>query len=297
MDELERMKREIPLADVAADYGYLFDKRASCKSSVVMRHPAEASKLVIATDEKSGHGVFFEVHGTARGSVLDFVMWREGLNLGHARRLLRNRLGSSGSVPPRPRFYIPTPIAIDQMHLSANWEAMQPFAPGYLESRGLSQATIEQFASQLRADQRGNTLFRHSCAGLTCGWEIKNVGFTGFCAGGQKALFLKLVGSREMPPATIFVAESAIDVMSYFQIHQQPGLYLSFAGGLSEAQIAQLAALFARYPHASVIIATDNDATGEDYAGVLRRLCADAVRALPLAGKDWNECLTGGSAR
>ncbi|MGH2478353.1 MAG: toprim domain-containing protein [Ktedonobacteraceae bacterium] len=288
--ELETMKREINIADVAADYGYSLDKRGSCRASLLMRNEAQASKIVIATSATDGHSIFFEVHGAAAGSVLDFVMWQSGLNLGHARKLLRERLHAPASTP---RLFKPVPTTISTARLYADWQAFASYAPGYLEQRGVTQETIALFASEVRTDQRGNTVFRHrDRLSHLCGWEVKNAGFTGFSTGGQKGLFLKLVGTPGTPPNTIIVAESAIDAMSFCQIQGLDGLYVSFAGGLSEIQIQQLAQTLARYPAAHVQIATDNDDQGEIYAALLCNLRPDAHRARP-AAKDWNEMCQG----
>jgi len=86
--ELERFKR-LNLGELAASYGYQLDRRESSRASLVMRH-ADGDKIIIATGE-DGHAVFFSVKtANASGSVLDFVMHRQGGNLGHARKTLRS---------------------------------------------------------------------------------------------------------------------------------------------------------------------------------------------------------------
>lgn len=49
-DELERFKTAINLTEYAAGQGYLLDRRASSRNSVVMRHP-NGDKIVIARGE------------------------------------------------------------------------------------------------------------------------------------------------------------------------------------------------------------------------------------------------------
>ena len=75
------------LGELATSYGYAPDRRESSRSSLVMRH-ADGDKIIIATGE-DGHAVFFSVHADASGSVIDFVMHRQGGNLGHAWKTLR----------------------------------------------------------------------------------------------------------------------------------------------------------------------------------------------------------------
>jgi hypothetical protein len=52
------------------------------------------SIIIIATGE-DGHGIFFDTLGSASGSVIDFVMWQKGCNLGYARKYLREYTGQS----------------------------------------------------------------------------------------------------------------------------------------------------------------------------------------------------------
>jgi hypothetical protein len=105
-----------------------------------------------------------------------------------------------------------------------------------------------------------------------------------------------MCNTGEGEPSRIVVAESAIDAMSYAQLSKKPGLYVSFAGGLSGAQFQQLKDLLARYPSAKVIAATDNDKQGDKYAGIIAAIRPDAERARPTIGNDWNETLDKRSA-
>lgn len=288
-EELEKFKSEINLAELAAAYGYELVRKESCKTSFVMKHPAEVSKIVVATDSKDGHGVFFDVHNRTSGSVIDFVMYRENVNLGHARKILRNYL--NGERPAEVQFTRPEATSRDQVRLFAIWQTMRLYRGSYLEERGLTPETIAAFSEHIRTDRRGNTIFRHdSEKGLT-GWEAKNADFTGFSGAGKKALFIRQIGS--LPPDMIVIAESAIDAMSYYQLHPGNGLYMSFAGSMSQDQERLLNRIVSRYQESQIIIATDRDQKGSEYAEIVHRMRPDAVRATPPIGKDWNESLQG----
>lgn len=292
--ELDRMKAEIPIADLAIGYGYQLVKRDSCKTSLAFRCEARASKIIVATDIHDGHSIFFDIHHRASGSVLDFVMFVENCNLGRARKILREQL-TGGSHPLKPTFRRPEAIEVDQAHLYAAWQTFRPYQGGYLESRGLAPETISLFSSQIRLDRRGNAVFRHSdIRGTLTGWEAKNRSWTGFSPGGRKSLFQCLVGQQTPDcPYAIIVAESAIDAMSYWQLEERPGLYLSFGGGLSEAQKTQLGELFDRWDMSVVLLATDNDEVGEQYASELESLVPlfYSRRRPPGGCKDWNDVL------
>src|SRR5712692_6055571 len=122
-EEIERIKRETGLPELAASYGYALDEKASCRTSLVMRH--HGSKIIVATGE-DGHGIFFDVHGSAGGSVIDFVMWQEGVNFGGACKVLSERITAPRlSFPTVSRvFEKPAPITRDRAGVVAAWERM-----------------------------------------------------------------------------------------------------------------------------------------------------------------------------
>lgn len=290
-DELEQFKIEISLVELAASYGYEMIKKESSRASVAMRHP-DGDKIVVTT-ETDRHDVFFSVHGNHSGSVIDLVMYRENVNLGGARKVLRKcltpgYLSSCSSVHYRSE---PT-ISHDTSGLYGKWARMRPYAGGYLEYRGLTAETITLFSARIRLDERGNVAFRHDDFYDLTGWELKNRGgFTGFSANGHKALFGCKIGTTDL----LVIAESAIDVMSYYQLKPRMGVYLSFAGNLSREQIPFLTWVLNR--KARVVVATDNDEPGERYAAQICQIRDDAERDRPVVGKDWNDTLNNRPAR
>lgn len=288
--ELDDFKRR-NLADFAAEfYGFEVDKQHSSRGSIAMKRGADKAIFRIAPD---GHWTFFSVNQEGMqgrgGSILDFVMWQENTsNLGKARQIIKDHISPS-SFPPAPAPISPAAsIAHDSAALAARWAQMKHY-PGYLKAeRGLSPATIAQFRDHIRLDDHGNTVFCHRDeAGIT-GWEAKNRNFTGFAAGGKKALFTCQIGGPGEPP-NIIIAESAIDAMSYYEENQTPGLYISFGGGLSPKQKKLLEDTLTRYPAATVLIATDADAKGEEYAAIIRAMRPEVERHRPTIGKDWND--------
>lgn len=292
-EELERFKTALNLAEVAASYGYAVDRKESSRSSIIMRHP-DNDKIVVSTRE-NGHGTFFSVRTDARGSVVDFVMYRDRCNLGYARKTLRAYSPSSFPIAQYQPIPKPKPIPHDRAALVAQWHRFRPYQGSILEARGLTVATVSIAAPRLRTDERGNVLFRHDDRDGLTGWELKNRGFTGFAAGGRKALFGLRVGGGGAPgmePPRVVIAESAIDVLSYHQLNPAPALLLSFGGGLSPEQDDLLRDVLTRYPAAAIVAATDNDDQGDTYAAFLTSIRPDAVRARPPIGKDWNDTLT-----
>lgn len=299
-EELEKFKRDVNLVELAGSYGYEVVRKESCRTSVVMKHTD--SKIVVATNHQNSHGIFFEVHGDASGSVVDFVQYREGCNLGMTRVKLREYIGQPRLKSPIREFAKPQPITRDLAHAVALWQKGQPYSGDYLEGRGLTPETITLFSDHIRliASQDGkhyNVAFRHdNQTGLT-GWELKNKDYTSFAGGGTKALFACQV-KEEGPPSRIVIGESAIDTMTYCQLSQKPGLYVSIAGNLSPNQQALLKATLTDNPQAKIVTATDADHNGEKYAMFIHSIRPDARRAYPrkreqpdVRYKDWNDVL------
>lgn len=294
--ELERFKAEINLVELASHYGYECIRKESSRSSIVMAHD-DGDKIVVAT-APDGHGVFFSVRTDGcGGSVIDLVMHREQVHLGRARQVLRRCLSSDYLQGRSAVHYRPQALSMDVSGLYVRWLRMRPYdGSGYLESRGLNPETIAVFADRIRLDDRGNVAFRHDDVNSFVGYEIKNKGFTGFSGGGKKALFGCKIGvPGEMP--LLVVAESAIDVLSYYQLKPFPGFYLSFAGGISLQQQELLTWVLHRYPVARVIVATDNDESGQKYAEWIRSVRTDAEYDCPSMGKDWNDVLMNREVR
>jgi hypothetical protein len=297
-NELEQFKAKINLVELASYYGYECIQKESSRSSIVMVHPADGDKIVVAVD-LDGHSIFFSVRqNSGGGSVIDFVMYREGIGLGGARRKLRNclikgYLQSGSCVHSGPELR-----ELDRSDLYEQWLRMVPYQGGYLEGRGLSMETITLFSDRIRLDERGNVAFRHDDLTDIVGWELKNKGFTGFSRGGRKALFGCKVGlSGKVSAPLLVIAESAIDIMSYYQLQPRCGFYFSFAGGMSHDQEELLAWVLNRYSDARIVLATDNDLAGEKYAEQIRQMRNDVVRDCPPIGNDWNDVLNNREAR
>jgi hypothetical protein len=297
--ELEHFKTEINLAEFASSYDYELDRRESSRTSFVMRHQ-DGDKIVVATD-RDGHGIFFSVRDEKQhGSIIDFVKWKEGANLGQARQILRRWEANPASFFPtaqKDQLLRPNPVMHDCATIYTQWLRMKPYTRahgrGYLEKRGFTAETISTFSERIGIDQHGNIVFRHDDLLSVTGWEVKNKGFTGFSGGGRKALFGCKVGSphRDASPLLV-VTESAIDAMSYYQLSPRQGFYLSFAGSMSPEQYDLLEYALNRYRDARIVAATDGDPQGEKFAEVICTIRPDAMRAAPPIGKDWNDTLT-----
>jgi hypothetical protein len=296
-DELDRFKREVNLAELAAAHGYQIDRRKSSRASIVMRHPATGDKVVISRASSGQHWTYFSV-GDARdcGTVVDFLRHRGCPTLGSVRQELRRWCGDTRSIVPASSFQETTAApAKDRRAVAAAFAAAFVVdSDPYLSSRGIRPDTIRspRFEGTFRRDRRGNVLFPHVDTEGLSGFESKNHGWTAFSTGGVKALWRSNLtpGDRRL-----VLTESAIDGLSYHQLSpDEITSYASTAGTLSRHQRSILAELFRGLPaDATMVLAFDADAGGDRLARDVAEIAQGVrvVRQVPPHGKDWNECL------
>ena len=306
-DELEAFKA-LNLTEVAASYGYELDQRASCPTSIKMRHP-DGDIIVIGRDPTDRHWTYFAVGENHSGSVIDLVQHRESVSLGVVRKRLRPWL----SPTTRPAF-TPSetvrdvrPVARDLLAVKAKFDAAQDVAgqhPYLCDTRCLPPPllTSRRFFGRIRIDERGNVIFPHwtrqNGEAVLCGFEIKNEGYTGFASGGQKGLWPSTVLDEDR---RLVIAETAIDALSYAALHDDGvSRYVSIAGQMNPQQPDLLVAAIRRLPRAGVVVmALDHDDAGERLAEQIQEIFGSADRddlelidgRPPVADTDWNDVL------
>lgn len=296
-NELEQFKSQINLVAYAQSLGYQVDRTESSRNSKVLRHE-NGDKIVVATGQ-NGHGIYFSVRDSRdNGSIIDFVQKRTEASLGQIRKTLRPWLGGPGMSPTHPNSpeAKPLPTNRDRQQVMLTFAQTRPARHhSYLASRGIADPTLAdpRFRGKIRQDAKGNAVFPHHNNEGLAGYELKNKDYTGFAAGGIKALW----HSTNLDSAQqIVIVESAIDALSHAQLHDTPeAAYASISGQLSDHQRDLLRRVFtdAANRKAMIIIATDNDAAGESLAGEIQRLIpAHGLfsRSTPQS-KDWNDDL------
>lgn len=303
MPELEEFKTAINLTEYAAFCGYELDRKESSRNSVVMRH-VSGDKIIIARGADR-HWIYFSVRDERdNGTIIDFLSYRQRLNLGQIRKALRPWIGQ-GASPPRPpvKAYVPElePISRDQAHVLAAFARMRPVTRhAYLERRGILPELLasEQFTESVFADAHGNAVFPHYDLDGLCGYEIKNEGFTGFAKGGEKGLWISAANPGF---ARLVIAESAIDALSHAILFpDETARYASTAGKMNKTQPELIRAAILRLPaEGQVIAATDADAQGRELAHAIRIITEAAGRTFtlhqpPKEGTDWNDRLRPG---
>src|SRR5437867_5162121 len=227
--ELDAFKRRIDLRQFAASLGYQMDRRESWRGNTVLRRGADK---IIVKRNGNGHYVFFSVRDDDdHGTLIDFLQRRQNLSLGAVRQILRPWIGRPAASPQFPGLESTSP---NRMHVECTYRRMANAQRlPYLEhQRGVPADVLlaPRFAGRMRIDSRGNTVFPHFDAAGLCGYEIKNCGFTGFAAGGQKGLWLS---HTRRDDRRLILAESAIDALSYaalFPDAQDQTRYASLGG-------------------------------------------------------------------
>ncbi len=300
--ELHRFKTDIDLVQYATDrYGYQRDRRESSRACHVLRHAVTNDKIIVRK-ASDGHWTYFSVRDDRdQGTIVDFVQARARHgSLGHVREELRHWLGTSRPIVDYGVPFAPA-APVDRRPPAATFAAARNADNSpYLNTRGIRPETLRhpRFAGTWGLDRRKNTLFVHTtAAGEVTGFEIKNRGFTGFATGGTKSAWQ----SKARPTdSALVVTESAIDALSYFQLH--PGerdhtRYLSTGGAPSTRQIGLLDRVFAQLPPQSrVIAAVDSDDAGVKLARRIETLARERAhvtfqRHSPSPAKDWNDVL------
>ena len=301
--ELDAFKRKVDLRQFAVSLGYEMDRRESWRGSTVLRR--DGDKIVVKRNH-NGHYVFFSVRDDRdNGTIVDFLERRQNLNLGAVRQILRPWIGRSATPPQFPAL---EPTSTDRMRVECAYRRManaQRYP--YLERERCVPAAVllsPRFRGRMRMDSRGNTVFPHFDAAGLCGYEIKNRGFTGFAAGGQKGLWF----SHARPDdRRLVLAESAIDALSHaalFPDAEDQTRYASLGGKPSSRQAGLVQATIARLPQgAEIVAAFDADEAGRLLVDMLRLAVAGVATEggrtdlifkahLPAKeGDDWNQVL------
>jgi hypothetical protein len=308
--ELDAFKRDIDLRQFAASLGYQIDKRDSWRGSTVLRHGAD--KIVVRRN-RNGHYVFFSVRDDRdHGSIIDFLQRRRHLTLGAVRQILRPWLGRpAAALPLFPKL---EPTTKDRIQVENQYRSMAHSRRyPYLEQERCLPAGVlssPRFAARMRIDARGNTVFPHFDAVGLCGYEIKNRGFTGFAAGGDKGLWFSHIRPNDR---RLVLAESAIDALSHAALFPDAGdrtRYASLGGKPNARQTGLIRTSIARLPAGSEIIAAfDADEAGCLLVEVIRLAVASVAiemgrqdlvftAHLPAQeGEDWNQVLQNAGTR
>lgn len=304
--ELQSLKT-LPLETYAVSLGFVRDSEKSTNRVAVLRR--DADKLLV-TQGNDGHWIYRnERNHDDHGSILDFVMRQQGVNLGEARKQLRvwanlpfhpaqhqsgsDKTGQTANVPLCPDDAL---SKSDRQRLQSGWNksTWNP-EPDYLLSRLIPRSVLNdaRFNDCWRISSKGAVLFPHRDLSGLCGLEIRGDRLKVFSKGGKKGLW---VSANIKTCLRLVITESPIDCLSFHALHRDatdaawPLGYAAFGGGLGNRQKALLGALISRCVDrgAEVLIGTDNDSAGDEYATSLAILAPLPLERILPVSNDFN---------
>lgn len=303
MQELDRFKQEINLAEYAQTFGYTIDKKKSTKISPVLKKDGDT--LVIGQSRSDSHYIYFNTNSDSdKGSVIDFVKNRTNESLGNIRKRLRNWLGMEH--PPVEKVEVKV-ATLDEIGLQLSKDKALTFWNNIEEQllfRGELRSIPNKYLFNSKASKDvkydGNQWYfsLRDSQDEICGVEIRNkegqnarVG-----AGHKKGIFA--VGGQDAEICNkIIITESTIDAKSA-EVMAGGATYWSHtfvsiggnAGIIAEAALKELCE---RLPNAEIIIATDNDTAGDKHTQKIKEIIGHDRKYTRLRpqGKDLNDDL------
>ena len=290
----QKIKEQVELPELLTHYGYNLKKGEDLGKG--KWHVFEGDDTLVVFKGRGNDWMYFNSHDDRdKGSVIDWMKNRvnSGRIVGIDQQPGRNvwqtvndhfRAYLNLPEDQRPKLELP-PISQtapgEKFHSIYTKDCRPLENTTYLEGRGITKSTIEnpQFAgrilNQLHTVQKEgmpaktfvNTAFPAYHEGRVVGLELKGEGYKGQAPESEfsRSLWLsKLPEGR--PAAHMVVAESALDALSYAQMHPgEKALYASTAGVLTQNKIFEMTRLLNDGRICTVKAAFDNDTQGHHY--------------------------------
>jgi hypothetical protein len=298
MNELEKFKVYINLAEFATIFGYVRDRKKSSKNAPVMRHNSNGDKIVISK-AKDGHYIYFNPNNRDdSGTIIDFIQNRTKYNLGQVRKKLREWLRN-----PRPKENIDIKVSDNNsMKIVNSWNSLQEFHIDTQEHMGIKSEIINRFiqGGRVKTDRNGNLYFMLSDTNGICGFEKRTVDRKKYIEeGSKKGLFT--FGNLE-DAKNIIIFESPMDLMAYLELGKdvspEKSFYVCTMGSLGAVGKESLRAIrdYIQSPkvaYKSIIVGFDNDEGGRKIYNDVQKIFYDnsIFWDKPRDGKDWKEVL------
>ena len=299
MNELEKFKVYINLAEFATIFGYVRDRKKSSKNAPVMRH-SNGDKIVISK-ARDGHYIYFNPNNRDdSGTIIDFIQNRTKYNLGQVRKKLREWLRN-----PRPKENIDIKVSDNNsMKIVNSWNSLQEFHIDTQEHMGIKSEIINRFiqGGRVKTDRNGNLYFMLSDTNGICGFEKRTVDRKKYIEeGSKKGLFT--FGNLE-DAKNIIIFESPMDLMAYLELGKdvspEKSFYVCTMGSLGAVGKESLKAIrdYIQSPkvaYKSIIVGFDNDEGGRKIYNDVQKIFSSYNDSIfwdkPRDGKDWKEVL------
>lgn len=290
----QKIKEQVELPELLSHFGYNLKKGGHLGRG--KWHVFEGDDTLVVFKGRGGDWMYFNAQDDRdKGSVIDWMKNRmssdriAGISQLPGRNLwqsVNDHFRTYLNLPEeqRPRLDLPPIVetAPGEKFHSIYTQHCRPLEnTAYLEGRGITKSTIEnpQFAgrilNQLYTVQKEgmpaktfiNTAFPAYHEGRVVGLELKGEGFKGQAPESQftRSLWLSKLPEGQ-PAAVLVVSESALDTLSYAQLHPaERALYASTAGTLTQNKIFELQRLLREEQIPAIRAAFDNDAQGHHF--------------------------------
>ncbi|UYZ65311.1 toprim domain-containing protein [Hymenobacter weizhouensis] len=290
----QKIKEQVELPELLSHFGYTLKKGEHLGRG--KWYVFEGDDTLVVFKGRGGDWMYFNAQDDRdKGSVIDWMKNRvssgriagiaqpPGRNLWQA---VNDHFRTYLNLPEqqRPRLELPSIAETapgEKFHSIFTKDCRPLEDTTYLEGRGISQATLRhpQFVGRIlnhrHTVQRPglppktyvNTAFPAYHEGRVVGLELKGDGFKGQAPESQFSRSLWLSRLPEARPATVLVvSESALDTLSYAQLHpQESALYASTAGTLTQNKIFELQRLLREEHIPAIRAAFDNDTQGHHF--------------------------------
>ncbi|QIL78407.1 toprim domain-containing protein [Hymenobacter sp. HDW8] len=290
----QQIKERVELPELLTHYGYKLQKGEDLAKG--RWHVFEGDDKLVVFKGRGGDWMYFNSQDDRdKGTVVDWMKNRVstgrvvGIEQLPGRNLWQSvndyfRVYLNLPEAERPKLTLPpiSETAPGEKFQSIFTKDCRPLEnTAYLEGRGITKTTLEnplfagRILNQFHTVQRGemppityvNTAFPAYHEGRVVGLELKGEGFKGQAAESQFARSLWLSKLPEgKPPTHLVVSESAIDTLSFAQMHPgERALYASTSGTLTQNKIFELKRLMGEERIPAIKSAFDNDTQGHHF--------------------------------
>lgn len=301
--EAARAARDVPLQEVAERLGLTRDRTDKEKWVDV-----EGRVALTLTGQKW----FDHKAQTGRGGAIDLVQHVMACDFPQAVSWLGHGVGpertaaavvartSSAAVASVDRAMAEKPPFAPPLPCPEGSPYHQRVGDYLTRQRGLDLALVNRLAEEgkLYADVRGNAVFPAlQPDGRPGGAEMRGTGskpFHGLSSGSSREVCFEVeTRPGDTSPRKLVLVESAIDAISYAQIHHRENLTVASTAGARPSLPQGLAQRLGQF--SEVVVAYDDDAVGRGMAAklmaALRAAGVKLTQAVPFFGKDWNDSL------
>jgi hypothetical protein len=282
---LQYYKQNVSIIQLVETLGYTYNRNKG-RHPKQYEHP-DGDKVIIYDKAKSiGESYFTRNKHDDKGSVVDFVKNRLSMFNVHYNsewegvlKVLSEFSGSSFDQNIRKPVIDRKSIKAKEDFNSGLFEVKNARLKdlSYLSfERKLNEETLNKFLPYIQTVRRGNSSFtnigfpyRQPGSDSIQGYELVNFHFKGHALGSQRkdAVWVAYLSSAPQLINQVYIAESAIDAMSFYQLYKHKfkfdqAVFISTGGNVLRNQAEQI---LNAYPKAKINTLFDNDFSGKLY--------------------------------